>query len=100
LLARVCNAFRYNSPTGTRPDRTATEYFTCRHRLHSTACLPAAVTVKYNVAYAATVFLKEMIFCKFGGINSVLLMSRNGWIKVLMFASVVRKFFILFGLII
>jgi hypothetical protein len=59
-----------------------------------------AVTVKYNVAYAATVFLKEMILCKFGGINIVLLVSRNGRIKVLMFASVVRKFFILFGLII
>jgi hypothetical protein len=36
--------------------RTATEYFTFRHRLRSTACLPSAAIVKYNVACAATVF--------------------------------------------
>ena len=37
--------------------RTATEYFTCRLRLGSTACLPVAATVKYKVACAATVFI-------------------------------------------
>jgi hypothetical protein len=37
--------------------RNTTEYFTCRLRLRSTACLIAAATVKYNVAYAATVFI-------------------------------------------
>jgi len=35
----------------------ATEYFTCRLRPSSTACLPSAATVKYKVAYAAIVFI-------------------------------------------